>query len=156
VSEVTHFTHHTIAHSHLGVYCFFTMTMFGAMYYILPRIMRREWSSARLIKIHFWTTAVGSAYYSVALSWSGAVQGWMMNNPDIPFMDVVAYTIPWLESRSVAGTLMTIGHVAFAVLFWRMLRGGEEERQGPTLFTSARSLRARRERKSRERAGAVA
>ncbi len=150
-SEVAHFTHHTIAHSHLGVYCFFTMMMFGAMYYIFPRILRREWSSAPLIKIHFWTTAIGSIVYVVGLGWAGWVQGLMMNNPDIPFMDVVKYTIPWLESRSVAGTLMSVGHFVFAYLVWRMLRGDGADQQGPTLLTTARSLRKQRERKARAR-----
>lgn len=159
VSEVTHFTHYTIAHSHLGVYSFFTMTMFGAMYYILPRVLRREWSSAPLIKVHFWSTAVGATMYFIGLTWAGIEQGWMMNNPDVPFMDVVKYTIPWLASRSIAGTLMTIGHVVFALLVWRILRGSGEDLQGPTLFTSAKSLRAKREQKTRtrvERAGGVA
>lgn len=50
VSHVAHFTHYTVAHSHLGMYAFYTMAMFGAMYYIMPRLTRNEWSSARLIK----------------------------------------------------------------------------------------------------------
>src|SRR5690606_22678137 len=33
LNRATHFTHYTIAHAHLGVYAFFTMTMFGVMYY---------------------------------------------------------------------------------------------------------------------------
>ncbi len=146
VNEVTHFTHYTIAHSHLGMYSFITMMMFGAMYYILPRILRREWASARLIKIHFWTTAIGGTMYVIALTWAGIEQGLMMNNPDIPFMDIVHYTIPWLASRSVAGTLMTIGHVVFAYLLWRILRDDSGLLHGPTLFTTSRSLRARRGR----------
>src|SRR5690606_28089140 len=44
INEVTHFTHYTVAHAHLGVYSFFTMTMFGAAYYILPRLTGLEWS----------------------------------------------------------------------------------------------------------------
>ncbi|MCZ2152606.1 MAG: cbb3-type cytochrome c oxidase subunit I [Bryobacterales bacterium] len=151
VNEVTHFTHYTIGHSHLGMYSFITMMMFGAMYYIFPRILRREWASARLIKIHFWTTAVGGTLYVVALTWAGIEQGLMMNNPDIPFMDVVRYTVPWLASRSVAATLMTIGHLVFAYLVWRILRGDGEELHGPTLFTSARSLRMQRGRLARAR-----
>ena len=51
---LTHFTHYTIAHAHLGLYAFFTMIMFGAMYYIVPRLTGGEWKSAGMIKVHFW------------------------------------------------------------------------------------------------------
>ncbi len=121
LNEVTHFTHYTIAHSHLGVYGFFTMIMFGSCYYIMPRLTGIEWSSARLIRIHFWSVLVGMALYWIGLTWGGVRQGFMLNDPAVPFLDVVRYTLPYLWSRSVAGALMTLGHVAFAVLVARML-----------------------------------
>ncbi len=96
VNEVTHFTHYTVAHAHLGVYAFFTMTMFGAIYYIAPRLTGRAWASDRLIRVHFWCTAVGMAMYWTILSWGGVLQGLAMNDPDVPFLDVVAGTIPYL------------------------------------------------------------
>jgi cytochrome c oxidase cbb3-type subunit 1 len=47
---------------------------------------------------------------------------------------VVRYTLPYLVSRSVAGTLIAIGHVAFVILFvLNLLRYGKR-RQGPTLL----------------------
>ncbi len=137
-NEVTHFTHYTIAHAHLGVYAFFTMTMFGAIYYVAPRLTGREWISARLIKVHFWGTALGMTVYWVGLTWGGVVQGFKLNNPDLPFLDVVAYTVPFLWSRTFAGVLMTVGHVAFAILAWNMFTLKGAELAGPTLFTSRR------------------
>ncbi len=134
VNEVTHFTHYTIAHAHLGVYSFFTMTMFGAMYYIMPRLLSSEWHSAGLIRLHFWTTAAGMAMYWIGLTWGGVTQGRMMNNPDIPFLDIVGEMIPYLYSRSVAGVLLTVGHVAFAVLAWKMIRRRGALMKGPTLL----------------------
>lgn len=140
INETTHFTHYTIAHAHLGVYSFYTMTAFGAMYYILPRLVKREWVSARLIRIHFWCTAVGMLVYWVGLTWGGVLQGRWMNNPDIPFLEIVQRMVPYLWSRSVAGVLMTIGHIAFAVSVWFMIRRKGEWLVGPTLFTSDRKL----------------
>ena len=138
VNEVTHFTHYTIAHAHLGVYAFYTMMMFGAIYYVLPRLTRSEWSSARLIKVHFWTTAVGVILYFVSLSWAGVNAGRMMNDSNIPFLRIVQYTKPFLQSRSVAGTLMTIGHVVFAFLVFRILRESTVPLPGPTIFGARR------------------
>ena len=121
INEVTHFTHYTVAHAHLGVYSFFTMTMFGAAYYILPRLTGLEWSSARLIRVHFWTVAAGMAIYWVGLTIGGLIQGFRMNDARVPFLDLTVSTVPWLVSRSVAGILMTTGHIAFAILVYRML-----------------------------------
>lgn len=121
VQETAHFTHYTIAHAHLGMYAFVTMVLFGAMYYIMPRLTGREWSSGWLISIHFWTTAVGMAIYFVGLTIGGWLQGLMLQNPSTPFLDIVAMTLPYLWSRSFAAALMTSGHFVFAFLVGRML-----------------------------------
>jgi cytochrome c oxidase cbb3-type subunit I len=126
------------------MYAFYTMTMFGAMYYIVPRLTRNEWSSARLIKIHFWTCAIGVLSYFLALSWGGWHQGEMMNNPLIPFIKIVDYTKPYLVARSVSGSLMTIGHIAFAILVFRILRSSDVSMIGPTLLTGNRGTMRRR------------
>ncbi len=43
VNRVAHFTHFTVAHAHLGAYAFVTMVLFGAIYFMLPRVLHREW-----------------------------------------------------------------------------------------------------------------
>ncbi|HAX44850.1 MAG TPA: cbb3-type cytochrome c oxidase subunit I [Bryobacteraceae bacterium] len=139
VNEVSHFTHYTIAHAHLGVYAFFTMMMFGAAYYILPRLMNTEWHSARWIRVHFWATSLGMALYWLGLTWAGWRQGEMMNDPNIPFLAIVEYTKPWLHSRSLAGVLMTIGHVSFAWLVWNLVRQRGAALIGPTLLKRRKS-----------------
>lgn len=134
-NEVTHFTHYTVAHAHLGMYAFFTMVMFGSIYYILPRIALKEWPSATLISVHFWACAVGIICYFLALSVGGVKQGIEMNNPNIPFIDTVKHTIQYLEMRSYAGVLITVGHVAFAVNFtWMLIRPRTVGATAPTLF----------------------
>jgi cytochrome c oxidase cbb3-type subunit 1 len=141
INEITHFTHYTVGHSHLGLYAFYTMIMFGAMYYIVPRLTGWEWASARLIRMHFWFTAVGVLAYFALFTWGGWYQGVMLHKLDadgkpVPFMDVVRYTRPYLVGRSVSGSLMALGHIAFVVLFvCNLLRYGER-RQGATLFHS--------------------
>jgi cytochrome c oxidase cbb3-type subunit 1 len=135
VNEVVHFTHATVAHAHHGLYAFFTMVMFGSIYYILPRILHKEWPSAALISAHFWTVAVGITIYVVVLTVAGTQQGFGMNNADIPFLDVVKNTLGALQWRSYAGVLITIGHVAFAVNFvWMILRPRAAATTAPTLF----------------------
>lgn len=137
VNEITHFTHFTVGHAHHGVYAFFTMIMFGGVYYMMPRLLKREWPSAGLIRIHFWGSALGITIMVVALQVAGWMQGTQMNNAEIPFLEIVENTIPWLEARSVSGLFLTVGHVAFAVNFFWMLfaAGAVRAKQEPTLLT---------------------
>jgi len=137
VNVVTHFTHLTVAHAHHGVYTFFTMIMFGSIYFMMPRLLYREWPSAALIGVHFWTTALGGGMYVVGLHLGGWIQGMEMLNAEIPFDTIVGNTVPWLFSRSLAGILLTVGHVAFAInIFWMMAggRGGAGKPGEPTLL----------------------
>ncbi|HCR37261.1 MAG TPA: hypothetical protein DIU37_03835 [Opitutae bacterium] len=136
VNVVTHFTHFTVGHAHHGAYAFFTMVMFGSIYYMMPRLLGREWPSALLIRTHFWAAAMGITLMLVVLHIGGWIQGLEMNNPDIPFINVVINTVPWLMSRSFAGALLAIGHIAFFINFFWMLWGGATvlDKQGPTLF----------------------
>ena len=120
VNTLTHFTHFTVAHAHLGLYGFFTMVMFGAMYYIMPRIMHWEWPFPSLIALHFWLVFVGFTIYIVWLSIGGWLQGLAMLDAARPFMESVTLTIPYLEARTIGGALMTLGHFVFALHFFIM------------------------------------
>ncbi|MCC5935253.1 MAG: cbb3-type cytochrome c oxidase subunit I [Candidatus Cyclonatronum sp.] len=121
VNEVIHFTHFVVAHAHIGMYAFVTMMLFGSCYYILPRLTNWEWQSGKLIKLHFWLTALGIILYTFPLQVGGVLQGLAMNNPDITFSDTVTMTIPYLITRSVAGVMLTAGHLIFAYLVIRIV-----------------------------------
>ena len=120
VNTITHFTHYTVAHAHLGLYGFFTMVMFGSIYFIMPRVMNWEWPYPRLISLHFWLVLIGFAIYFVGLSIGGWFQGLAMLDEKTPFMQSVALTLPYLKARSIGGGLMTIGHLVFAMHFFAM------------------------------------
>ncbi len=135
-SQVAHFTHYTVAHAHLGAYGFFTMIMFGLCYYMVPRLTGREWASSTLIRVHFWCAAVGITIYFTGLSIGGWWQGRMLNDPNVPMGNIVNYLLPFLMSRSVAGVLLTAGHLCFATLVVMNVTGwGQGRTGGPTYFT---------------------
>lgn len=134
VNAVTHFTHFTIAHAHLGLYGFFAMVMFGSIYFVMPRILEREWPSAKLISLHFWLVVAGFGVYFVGLSMGGWLQGLAMLDAKRPFMDSVTLTLPYLQWRSVGGGLMTLGHLVFGGHFLWMLARQNVHDQGVTRF----------------------
>ncbi|MFG1396444.1 cbb3-type cytochrome c oxidase subunit I [Roseixanthobacter pseudopolyaromaticivorans] len=115
VNTVTHFTHYTVGHAHLGAYAFVTIVMFGAAYHMLPRMTGRAFPWPALINAHFWLIVVGFAIYFFGLSIGGVLQGLAMLDATRPFSDSVTVTIPYLEARSVGGGLMTLGHIVFAI-----------------------------------------
>jgi cytochrome c oxidase cbb3-type subunit 1 len=134
VNRVAHFTHFTVAHAHLGLYGFFTMVMFGAIYFVMPRVMSWEWPYPSLIAAHFWLVVAGFAVYFVGLSIGGWLQGLAMLDATKPFMDSVAVTLPYLKSRSLGGAVMTLGHVVFAGHFLAMVFRYGPARTGAALL----------------------
>ena len=141
VNEVTHFSHFTIGHSHHGMYAFFTMVMFGSIYYMLPRLLQKEWPSAKLISLHFWGTTLGITIYVVALSIGGWIQGEQMLDAGNEFINIVKMTVPYLFSRTVGGIFMAVGHIAFAISFaWILLKPRTVVETSPTLFNTPPTL----------------
>jgi cytochrome c oxidase cbb3-type subunit 1 len=134
INTVTHFTHFTVAHAHLGLYGFFSLVMFGAIYFVMPRVMAWEWPYPRLIALHFWLVVLGFSIYFVGLSIGGWLQGMAMLDAGRSFMDSVNLTIPYLKARSVGGGLMTLGHLVFAFHFGAMALRHGHKRVGPALF----------------------
>lgn len=142
VNLITHFTHYTVGHAHLGMYAFLSFILFGAIYFIMPRITDQEWPSRRLITLHFWLAFIGILIYVIALSIGGWLQGSAMLDADTPFMDVVRLTLPYLQARSLGGTMMTLSHLIFAGHFIFLLTRGGRPGDQPTLFRSTATERA--------------
>jgi len=77
---------------------------------------------------------VGIAIYFIGLTYGGWIQGMEMNKGETPFMEIIQLTIPYLKSRTIGGSLMTLGHVAFAISFVWMLFARPRQNSSPTLF----------------------
>ena len=123
VASYVQFTDASIAYSHLGLYAFFTMVIFGSMYYIVPRLVGREWRYASLIKLHFWASAYGIGLMILMLLAGGFLQGADMQNPALSFSESIETVLPYLRGRSLAGILLTVAHFIFAYHFGLMLLG---------------------------------
>lgn len=136
VNAITHFTHYTVAHAHLGLYGFVTLVFFGAMYFVMPRITAREWPYPWMISAHFWLVCGGFALYFISLTIGGWLQGKAMLDAARPFMESVAVTLPYLKGRSIGGAFMVAGHLVFAAHFVAMVLHMGPRRDQPAQFPS--------------------
>jgi cytochrome c oxidase cbb3-type subunit 1 len=123
IAGYVHFTEASVAYTHAGLYAFFTMIIFGSMYYIVPRLVGREWRYATLIKLHFWASAYGVGLMVAMLFLGGIAEGSSMADASRPFADATDSILPYLRGRSVSGMLLTIAHFIFAFHFGLMLFG---------------------------------
>jgi cytochrome c oxidase cbb3-type subunit 1 len=141
-NRLAHFTQYKVAHAHLGVYGFFSMIMFGSIYFVMPRVLEREWPYPNLVSLHFWLAAIGFGIYFVFLTFGGVLQGIAMLDPARPFMDSVAVLRPYLLARTLGGALMAAGHVVFAYHFFAMALNFGPRRSGSVVLWNARPAEA--------------
>ncbi|ART79399.1 cbb3-type cytochrome c oxidase subunit I [Oceanisphaera avium] len=134
INVITHFTHYTVGHAHLGMYAFLSFILFGAVYFIMPRLTDWEWPWRRMISLHFWLVAIGILIYFVSLTTAGWLQGLALLDAKTPFLEIVQMTIPYLQARTLGGSLMVLGHIVFAVHFVAMLKHSGRAKNEPTLF----------------------
>jgi cytochrome c oxidase cbb3-type subunit 1 len=116
-AQIAQFTLLTDLRDWLILYACFSTAMFGAAYFILPRVTGLEWRSGALVKAHFGTAALGVALLTFGLASAGWNQGQMLNNDAIAFGDITKALTFWFTFRSVGLGLLFIGHLAFLINF---------------------------------------
>jgi cytochrome c oxidase cbb3-type subunit 1 len=134
VERLTHFTQIAVGQTHCIVYAFYTMVMFGAMYYIIPRLLGREWVSASFIRMHFWGAAYGCGMMCLLLFIGGLAQGSAWADSSLSAVQVGEMVSPYYRGRSIAWLLLIGAHLAFGLhLALMLLRFGKYGGR-PTLF----------------------
>ncbi|MBT8043327.1 MAG: cbb3-type cytochrome c oxidase subunit I [Verrucomicrobiae bacterium] len=124
----------------LALYGFFSMIMFGAIYFIVPRITRREWLSRRLIRTHFWFSVYGVCLIILFCTLLGAFQqGAAQENFNQPWKQAVMSTFPFAVGTTLAWCAILWANTFFFIhltLMW--LRLGRRSSH-PTLLRRAKS-----------------
>jgi cytochrome c oxidase cbb3-type subunit 1 len=121
----------------VAVYGFFSMTIFGAIYYIVPRLTGCEWLSVRLIRNHFWFSVYGIGAIVVTSLVAGAQQGGDLNSPEMwdqDFMQLALNLRPYIIARAVAWGLITWSNVWFLIHLMLMVAGLGRRSSAPTLL----------------------
>jgi cytochrome c oxidase cbb3-type subunit 1 len=111
ISRFVEFTWFVPAQTQLFLYGFFAITMFGAIYYIVPRLLQAEFPKPGLVCFHFLLAAGGILLYAVPLAIGGISQGIALNNPDKSFIQVATSSILFLRISTTGDLLMLLGHL---------------------------------------------
>lgn len=119
--RILHFTQFQTAQMHIMLYAFFSMVIFGAIYYILPRLVGCEWLSSSMITLHFYGSAYGGGMMIAMLLFGGIASGLSFVDPHATFAQIIQIGFVYLPGRSLAWFLISIGHLIFALHFALML-----------------------------------
>jgi cytochrome c oxidase cbb3-type subunit 1 len=120
-NAVVRFTSFAAGQEQLLTYAFATMVLFGAAYFVLPRLTGALWPSAKLVHVHFWATALGAVAALVALLVGGWQEGQRLADASVKLADVARAGAAWNHVLSVSAVLLLIGHVAFALNAFGMI-----------------------------------
>ncbi len=113
-----HFTNFTVGHSHLAMYGWVSLAIWGATYGLLPRLTGAE-PHPVAVGVHFWLALVGLVIYVVSISIAGILQGFSWVAGESFIASVAAAEPMWLW-RTVGGLLMVVSHLVFAWNLWTM------------------------------------
>nr|WP_298690064.1 cytochrome-c oxidase, cbb3-type subunit I [uncultured Dongia sp.] len=130
VNSLSHYTDWTIGHVHSGALGWVAFVSFGAMYYMVPVLWKRErLYSSRLVEWHFWIATFGIVLYIVSMWISGIMQGLMWRAYDslgflqYSFVETVAAMHPYYVVRGFGGVLFLIGALIMTYNLIRTMRG---------------------------------
>ncbi|MCH7225149.1 cbb3-type cytochrome c oxidase subunit I [Haloferula sp. A504] len=140
IATVTQFTIANYGFDVLGVYGFFSFVAFGAIYFIVPRITRREWLSRRLIKWHFFVSIYGVISIVVVTLFGALMQGVAQETTyDSLWYNASSTVYPYAVLNTVAWCFLLISNFFFFIhltLMW--LRLGRRSSH-PTLLVHRHS-----------------
>lgn len=122
ISALTHLTYVVAGWNYLVLLGFVGMVLFGALYYIVPRLALVNWGSHALTRVHFLSSAIGLLLVYVALTVGGINQGVKLADPSVPFLTIMKSTIPFVGVSTLGLTLFLLGQIAFAVNLIGVLR----------------------------------
>ena len=121
----------------LAIYGFFSFVMFGAIYFIVPRVTRREWLSKRLIKMHFLFSVYGVITVALIALFGGLQQGIGQEDWAQPWQSAATRAYPYAVATTIAWCFLLFSNIFFFLhltLMW--LRLGRRSSH-PTLLVSA-------------------
>ena len=130
VNSLSHYTDWTIGHVHSGALGWVAFVSFGALYFLVPVLWKRErLYSMKLVSYHFWIATIGVVLYITSMWISGIMQGLMWRAYDqfgflqFSFIETVEAMFPYYVIRAGGGVLFLLGALIMCYNFYRTIKG---------------------------------
>ncbi len=134
IDKALHFTLFPVAQQQILLYAFFSMVIFGAIYYITPRLVGCEWLSSTMITVHFWGAAYGGGFAIAMMLFAGVAQGLSFVDPESTFSQISQIGQVYTPGRTIGALMVSAAHLIFALHFVLMLLRIGQPGGEPTLF----------------------
>ncbi|MBI6630339.1 cytochrome-c oxidase, cbb3-type subunit I [Pontibaca salina] len=129
VNALSHYTDWTIGHVHSGALGWNGMITFGALYFLVPVLWKRErLYSLTLVSWHFWLATIGIVLYAASMWVTGIMEGLMWREVDAngflvnSFADTVSAKFPMYVVRGLGGVLYLMGGIIMCYNLWMTVR----------------------------------
>ncbi len=137
IAEFRHFVDHRMhgdlivrAHTHVNLLGWVEMAIFAAVYYVIPRLVKRPIYSIKLVKVHFWTHNIGLigmvSLFTIAGVLGGLASGGTETMAPLPMEEVEAIVKPWLAAMGMFGTMVLAANCIWAYNLARTCFGWEK------------------------------
>lgn len=133
IAEFRHFVDHRLhgnlivrAHTHINLLGWVEMAIFGAVYYLIPRLVRRPIFSLRLVKVHFWVHNIGLIGMVILFTLAGVIGG--TASLQLPPEQVESMIRPYLASMGLFGSLVLLANIIWGYNIFRTCIGWAKTR----------------------------
>jgi cytochrome c oxidase cbb3-type subunit 1 len=112
IDRITQFTLAVSARNYLILFGFFFFVSFGAIYFIVPRLLGRFWRYAGLVRWHFWLSIVGLGFLVFDLTIAGVLQGLGLLDPKVSIAAILDMIAPFVAGQVVAALAIVAANIA--------------------------------------------
>lgn len=128
IADFRHFVDHRMhgnlivrAHTHINLLGWVEMAIFAAIYYIIPRLVKRPIYSLKLVKVHFWIHNFGLIGMVVFFTTAGVMGGMasLHSTPD----QIELIVRPILATMGIFGSLVLLANFIWAYNIFRTCAG---------------------------------
>lgn len=109
------------AHTHINLLGWVEMAIFAALYYVIPRLVRRPIYSVKLVKWHFWVHNAGLIGMVVFFTTAGILGGLASVNSTPDQIELIVK--PILATMGMFGTLVLLANFIWAYNIFRTCAG---------------------------------
>lgn len=131
-SELRYFVDHRLhgnlivrGHTHINLLGWVEMAIFAAVYFLIPRLIKRPIYSLTLVKVHFWIHNIGLIGMVVFFVMAGTMGGMasVTSSPE----EVEHIIKPLLATMGIFGTLVLLANCIWAFNLFKTCVGWEKD-----------------------------